>query len=507
MKLIYQQMLAFFAVIITVIVVLGFSFIRTTRTMLYQNSWQQLQQYAASIEKEAIRYNTKTNQVVGFNQQFLNDGTVILRDQHIHFSVYDANKKLVYPSGVGSTMSGTPGGSIYDPKISAKDWKKLKRNKIITQSPHVTFRTRNRDQPVNTPSLRTIDVLVPLFYKNGATKKFVGAISIGSFEQTLQANEQQIEKNLFIALLVSGIAALLLSYILARYSVRRINRLRYATHSVANGDFDIQVDSNHKDEIDDLADDFNGMVNSLRTSNDEIKRQEKRRREFMADAAHEMRTPLTTINGILEGLAYDAIPEEDKGHSIELMQNETKRLIRLVNENLDYEKIRTGQIALNKTNFDGAEVLHNLVEQLTKKAAAADDEFKLTVPEKLPVWADYDRFVQVLFNIMQNAIQFSQANVIEVTGSRTDHATVVAIRDHGIGMTPDQVKNIWERYYKADPSRKNTKYGESGLGLAISHQLVQQHGGSIKVDSVENEGTCFTVTFPDEGFDKPIIDD
>ena len=164
-------------------------------------------------------------------------------------------------------------------------------------------------------------------------------------------------------------------------------------------------------------------------------------------------------------------------------------------------------MALNKTNFDGAEVLHNLVEQLTKKAAAADDEFKLTVPEKLPVWADYDRFVQVLFNIMQNAIQFSQANVIEVTGSRTDHATVVAIQDHGIGMTPDQVKNIWERYYKADPSRKNTKYGESGLGLAISHQLVQQHGGSIKVDSVENEGTCFTVTFPDEGFDKPIIDD
>lgn len=153
---------------------------------------------------------------MGFNQQFLNDGTVILRDQHIHFSVYDANKTLVYPSGVGTSMDSTPGGSIYDPKISAKDWKKLKQNKIITQAPHVTFRSRNHNQPVNTPSLRTIDVLVPLFYKNGSTKKFVGAISIGSFEQTLQASEQQIEKNLFIALLVSGIAALLLSYILAR---------------------------------------------------------------------------------------------------------------------------------------------------------------------------------------------------------------------------------------------------------------------------------------------------
>jgi len=294
---------------------------------------------------------------------------------------------------------------------------------------------------------------------------------------------------------------------LARYSIRRINRLRYATHSVASGDFDIHVDSNHKDEIDDLADDFNGMVSSLRASNEEIKRQEKRRREFMADAAHEMRTPLTTINGILEGLAYDVIPEEDKAHSIVLMQNETKRLIRLVNENLDYEKIRTGQIALNKTNFDGTEVLHNLVEQLTKKAAAAEDQFSLTVPDTLPVWADYDRFVQVLFNIMQNAIQFSQKGTIAVTASRSDHEAVIAVQDHGIGMTPEQVKNIWERYYKADPSRKNTKYGESGLGLAISHQLVQQHGGSIEVESEPDQGTRFTVTFPDEGFDKPIIED
>ncbi|AVK60839.1 two-component sensor histidine kinase [Lactobacillus sp. CBA3605] len=505
MKLIYQQMLSFFAVIITVIVVLGFAFIRTTKTMIYQNSWQQLQQYATSIEKEAIRYNTKTHKVVGFNQQFLNDGTAILRDQHIHFSVYDANKKIVYPNTLG--MGSMPNGAFYAPSISASDWKKLKRNKTITKSPHVSFKSRRHDRPVNTPSLKTIDVLVPLFYKNGTTKKFVGAISIGSFEQTLQANEQQIENNLFIALLVSGITALLLSYILARYSVRRINRLRYATHSVANGDFDIQVDSNHKDEIDDLADDFNGMVTSLRASDDEIKRQEQRRREFMADAAHEMRTPLTTINGLLEGLAYDAIPEEDKGHSIELMQNETKRLIRLVNENLDYEKIRTGQIALNKTNFDGTAVLNNLVEQLTKKSAAADDQFKLTAPAELPVWADYDRFVQVLFNIMQNAIQFSQNSMIEVTAHRTAHAAVVAVQDHGIGMTPDQVKNIWERYYKADPSRKNTKYGESGLGLAISHQLVQQHGGSIAVESEANQGTCFTVTFPDKGFDKPIIED
>ncbi len=107
---------------------------------------------------------------------------------------------------------------------------------------------------------------------------------------------------------------------------------------VGEGDFSVRIDHKDNDEIDDLASDFNKMVESLKLSDEEIKRQETRRNQFMADVAHEMRTPLTTINGILEGLRYDAIPVDSKDKSIQLMQSETNRLIRLVNENLDYEK-------------------------------------------------------------------------------------------------------------------------------------------------------------------------
>ncbi|KRN29253.1 Signal transduction histidine kinase [Lactobacillus selangorensis] len=116
----------------------------------------------------------------------------------------------------------------------------------------------------------------------------------------------------------------------------------------------------------------------------------------------------------------------------------------------------------------------------------------------VPVYADYDRFVQILFNILQNALQFTQNGQITATIERGYQETKFAVADNGIGMTEDQVKNIWDRYYKADPSRKNTKYGESGLGLAIVHQLVQQHGGTIDVQSQEGQGTTFTLTFPDK---------
>jgi len=321
---------------------------------------------------------------------------------------------------------------------------------------------------------------------------------MGAFVSDINTNVNQINRNLIRALLVSFLVAVIASYILARYYTSRINRLRTATNQVSKGNYDIQMASRNRDEIDDLINDFNGMAHSLKDSQEEIQRQEQRRREFMANASHEMRTPLTTINGLLEGLAYDAIPEESKEESIDLMRSETSRLIRLVNENLDYEKIRSNQIALNLHEFNAVDALHNIVEQLKQKADDSGDVLELQSPEKIPVYADYDRFVQIMFNITQNAIQFTQQGHITISAQRGYEETIVKVADTGMGMSDEQLQNIWERYYKADPSRKNTKYGESGLGLSIVHQLVQLHHGKISVTSKEGVGTTFTVIFPDQ---------
>ncbi|MFL2030431.1 ATP-binding protein [Loigolactobacillus zhaoyuanensis] len=480
MKLIYQQMLAFFAVIMTTLLIVGLFFIQFTNKMVYETTWDQLEGYADSLMQQAMTVDKRTNTFTGFQVSMLSNSEAVLSQQKVHFAIFSDKNKMIYPLTDGR-------GPVMARQLTKADWQKLKQGKrIYCKSDHGTNVLNNQQEMT--------DVLVPYFY-NGDLK---AVISVGSLVSNVHANITKIEHNLFMALLISSVAAVIMSFLLAKYQVLRINRLRGAAHKVAKGDFDVKIDAKHHDELDDLAIDFNQMTTSLRESEDEIKRQEDRRRQFMADAAHEMRTPLTTINGLLEGLQYDAIPEDMRGKSIELMQNETKRLIRIVNENLDYEKIRTNQISLSKRNFDGTEALKNIVMQLTNKSNNANNDLILTPGPSVQVYADYDRFVQVMFNVIQNAIQFTQGGTITITAKHGYHETIFTVQDTGIGMSAEQVQNIWERYYKADPSRKNTKYGESGLGLAIVHQLVQLHGGEIKVDSKENVGTTFTISFPDQ---------
>ena len=260
------------------------------------------------------------------------------------------------------------------------------------------------------------------------------------------------------------------------------------------------------DEITQLADNFNQMVRTLKKSNQEVKKQEKRRDQFMADAAHEMRTPLTTINGILEGLQYDAIPDKAKPKSIALMSRETKRLIRLVNENLDYEKIRNNQINLVKTRFNARKTFDDVTMQLKQNAAKADDTIFITAPKNLPVYADKDRFTQIMVNLVQNAIQFTANGKIEISGYRIAHATVIMIKDNGIGMNQQQIKYAFERFFKADPSRSRSGKGDFGLGLSIVSSLIKQHGGKISVQSAINQGAEFTIILFDQGYEQYLED-
>ena len=134
--------------------------------------------------------------------------------------------------------------------------------------------------------------------------------------------------------------------LLSKFHVKRINRIQEATSLVAAGDYSVRIPSSNFDEIGELAGDFNDMVEKLRLSMEEIESLENRRRQFMADVSHELRTPLTTISGVIEGIRSDMIPESEKEKGMQLASKETKRLIRLVNENLDYEKIRSNQVTL-----------------------------------------------------------------------------------------------------------------------------------------------------------------
>lgn len=147
--------------------------------------------------------------------------------------------------------------------------------------------------------------------------------------------------------------------------------------------------------------------------------------------------------------------------------------------------------------------MNDVQQQLTQNAAKNGDKIILDAPEDLPIYADQDRFKQMLVNLTQNAIQFTNNGTITLRGRRFQHGATFSVQDTGIGMTQEQSKYIFERFYKADPAR--ARYGgtgESGLGLSIVLSLVRQHGGEIKVISKPHEGSTFMTTLFDQGHEK-----
>lgn len=479
MKLIYQNMLGFLLIIVTTISIIGYSEIDYARNQAYTQNYQRMEGYANSLGN--LAEVDSQNGTALLSNNFLNQLEFVLRGDDVHLRIFNDKNEQIYPK-TGSKV-----------QLSKEVFSTLKNGQEIRiQNNH------NENSPIASTKDAYTGVLVP--WMNG--KNLVGAAWISSKVNHVERPILMAKRNLLRALLVTAAVGLILSFIISYYSTKRIKRLSLATQKVASGNFNVQIQHKDSDEFDQLAENFNKMVQALKQSNEEVKAQEKRRDQFMADAAHEMRTPLTTINGILEGLQYNAIPEESKPKSIALMQRETKRLIRLVNENLDYEKIRNNQIMLIKTNFDAAPILHDLKSQLEQNADKANDKLIVKVPDKLPIYADRDRFTQVMVNLVQNAIQFTHNGEIIISGKRIEHGTQLSVEDNGIGMSKEQTKYIFERFFKADPSRARMGTGESGLGLAIVSSLIKQHGGKVEVISKPEEGSTFTVVFYDKGYEQ-----
>lgn len=483
MKLIYQHLLSFLLIIFSTVTIIGYAELNYVSNQAYVQNFKRMESYASTIGQ--LSNAEGQGKGVLLDNDFLNQLQFVLKGNYVHFRIFTAQNQQIYPH---------EGAQL---KLAPKVFK------ILKNGQEIRIRNNNLEPSyIGSSKYAYTGVLVPWMNKN----KMIGVIWIGSTVHNIEKPIIMAKRNLFSAFMVTLVVGILLSWVLAYYSTNKIKRLSQATDKVAAGNFNVQIEHKDLDEIDQLAVNFNRMVRTLKKSDEEVKQQEKRRDQFMADAAHEMRTPLTTINGILEGLQYDAIPEESKPKSIALMRRETKRLIRLVNENLDYEKIRNNQIMLTKTNFNTSKVLYDLKSQLKQNAQKANDTIILSVPSKLPIYADRDRFTQIMVNLIQNAIQFTHDGEIKILGERINHGTKLQVQDNGIGMSQGQVKYIFERFFKADPSRARMGTGESGLGLSIVSSLVKQHGGQIKVESQPKQGSTFTVIIYDKGSEQFVTE-
>ncbi|WP_079507328.1 HAMP domain-containing sensor histidine kinase [Mesobacillus jeotgali] len=463
-KYIYQQFLSHISIIIVAFLILSLVFTQYVETLVYKNKTEELISYGDNILRDLDRGTERPDQVI-------NQYARVLFGRDIQFSVFDENIQLLNPIR-------WRGPAI---ELSEKEWSQLTNGEPIVKN----YDLKRYDRAVT---------LVVLPYINRGN--FIGGILLTSPISGTREMITEINKYLFYTVLIALAVSFLLSWLLSRIHVNRIKKLQEATSAVAAGDYTVKVPSSDFDEIGELANDFNGMVDRLNASKSEIESLENRRRQFMSDVSHELRTPLTTISGMIEGLRNNMIPEAEKERGINLVSQETKRLIRLVNENLDYDKIRSNQVQLHKEEIELIEVLEIIQDQLELQAEERNNRIEIESGDSAIVYADYDRLVQILINITKNSIQFTENGTITLRGRKSGQMTVIEIEDTGIGIEPAEIEKIWHRFYKADISRTSNPFGEFGLGLSIVKQLVQMHDGKITVESEQGKGTKFVIQLP-----------
>jgi signal transduction histidine kinase len=463
-KYIYQQFLSHISIIIVAFIILSLLFAHYIENLVYQNKVEELTSFGQNVLNDFQDPRINPDEIL---LQYHN----VLRGRNIILSVFDQNGAILFPrERTGPRF-----------KITEEEWTKITKGETVV----VKQDLKRFEQDV---SLVALPYLVE--------DQLVGGILLTSPISGSREVISKINQYLFYTVLIALGVSFLLSWMLSRFHVNRIKRIQEATSLVSAGDYTVKIDSSNFDEIGELAEDFNDMVAKLNYSNEEIESLENRRRQFMADVSHELRTPLTTISGVIEGFRNNMIAESEKEKGIQLVSKETKRLIRLVNENLDYEKIRSNQVQLMKEDIQLIEAFEIIKDQLELLAEEKGNQLLIDVDEKVMVHADYDRLVQIIMNIAKNSIQFTENGTVWLRGRVGYKETVIEIEDTGIGISPSEIENIWRRFYKADISRTTNPYGEFGLGLSIVKKLVQFHNGEIKVTSEPNKGTKFTIRIP-----------
>ncbi|MBN1679893.1 MAG: HAMP domain-containing protein [Anaerolineae bacterium] len=291
-----------------------------------------------------------------------------------------------------------------------------------------------------------------------------------------------------VGLALSGVVGLLLSQAVTR----PLRRLTAAVSAVAQGDFSRKVAVYSRDELGRLSRSFNDMTTRLRAAR-------QMQVDFVANVSHELRTPLTTIKGMVETLRAGAVDDITVRDSfLTTVENETDRLIRLVNDLLLLSRVDSEALALRRNTVNLVDLVRATADRLTSR-----DECRLVIEPNVAsasstsVWADADRLAQVFTNVLDNAFKYSQPGGLVTVSVDTlvDQTAVVRVRDQGIGIAAGDLPRIGERFFRADKARSR-QHGGSGLGLAIAQALVQAHGGRLWVESEEGTGTIVSFSLP-----------
>jgi len=314
----------------------------------------------------------------------------------------------------------------------------------------------------------------------------VALVSISMAE--LEAAITGMHRITLVSLAVAVLFGSILIYMSSRAITRPLRQMNEAAGIIAGGVFEKRIPIRSKDEVGQLATQFNTMAESLHV-------QEQIRRSFIANLSHDIRSPLTSILGFMKAIQDGTVPPEQQPYYINIVLDETERLIKLSNDLLDIHRLQDTGLELNKTNFDINKLIRKTIMGFEQRAT----EKKITVTSRFAhetdmVHADEDKIQRSLHNLIDNAVKFTpEEGEITVETTLTGKKVSVSVTDNGRGMDAEEQKHVFDRFFKGDSSRNEDKRG-SGLGLSIAQEFIRAHGEGITLESTHKKGSTFQFT-------------
>lgn len=323
-------------------------------------------------------------------------------------------------------------------------------------------------------------VLTGVPWKTGTQVK--GAILLFSPVNHVTDNIARINLVIWLTSLFFVVISAIIIYINSLRISRPIRKMEQAALSLAAGENTEDLAIASEDEIGKLSGTFNYMKRELMNT-------EKMRKEFIANVSHDLRTPLTSINGFVGGMLDGIVKPQDYKKYLTIIQSETNRLIRLTSDILQLAKIQSGSLALFREELNVSEITSPVLESLKNLAEDKKVTFSLDCSPTVSVSADRDKLMQILINIIGNAIHYSpEGGKVSIRIEEAKEAVRFAISDTGIGIPAEDLPYIFEKFYRVDKSRQASG-GGTGLGLNIVKNLVELHGGKIWAESQPGKGT------------------
>lgn len=295
-----------------------------------------------------------------------------------------------------------------------------------------------------------------------------------------------------LVVLLSALLIFALTSVYAFNTTRPLKQMTAATKRFAAGNFESRVYVKNKDEIGELATAFNEMADSLASM-------EGVRRNFTANVSHELKTPMTTISGYIDGILDGTIPKTEQEYYLGIVSEEVKRLSRLVTSMISLSKIDSGEITVNKTSFDILDVVFSVLQSFESRLSDKELTVEgLDIEENIMIFADRDLIHQTLYNLVENAVKFTeQKGVIRFEFGKEDGFNIISVENSGKGILPEDIRFVFDKFYKADKSRSSDKRS-MGLGLYICRTVIMLHGGKITAESKPDEYCKFTFTLPEQ---------